>query len=44
MKYKIEWTSGATQIIEGTNYINALYTNHIDECMAHNIVSHKPFN
>ena len=42
MKYKIEWVSGASQIIEGTNYINALYTNHIDECMEHNIVSHKP--
>ena len=42
MKYRITWTNGISEIIEGTNYINALYINHVSEEMEHNIVSHKP--
>lgn len=41
MTYLIEWNTGATQVIKGTNYINALYVNHIDEELECSIVSHK---
>lgn len=42
--YIIEWTNGAKESIYGSNYINALSTNHITPEMEHNIIERKVVN
>ena len=39
--YQITWDTGAKNVIKGTNYINALYVNHITPSMSNRITNHK---
>lgn len=42
--YIIKWSNGAKESIYGSNYINALSTNHITPEMEHNIIERKVVN